>query len=82
MLYSHSNISTLGEIFRIETIRTVGDFELVFEPIMKMFRIVNKETEDLSMWFDSETAEELEEMDDDDFLTTAEELVESARYAD
>ena len=66
----------------METIRTVGDFELVLEPIMKMFRIVNKETEDVSMWFDSETAEELEEMDDDDFLTTAEEYVESARYAD
>ncbi|WP_423819198.1 hypothetical protein V5739_00375 [Salinimicrobium sp. TIG7-5_MAKvit] len=65
----------------METIRTVGEFELVFEPLMKMFRIVNKETEKLSMWFDAETSNELEEMDDDEFSTTAQQYIQDASYA-
>lgn len=66
----------------METIRTVKDFELVFEPLMKMFRIINKESEDLSMWFDSETAKELQEMDDDEFSITAHQYIQDASYAD
>ena len=64
----------------METIRTVGELELVFEPLMKMFRIINKESEDLSMWFDSETAEELKEMNDDEFSITAQQYIEDASY--
>ena len=66
----------------METVRIVEDFKLIYEPQMRMFRIVGVETKDLSMWFDTETADELKEMNDEEFLTTAEEYVESARYAD
>lgn len=66
----------------METVRTVGDCELVYEPLMRMFRIVQINSQELSMWFDSETSEELKEMSEDRFVTTAQEYIRDASYAD
>lgn len=60
----------------------VGNYELVYEPDMKMFRIMNKETEEFSAWYNSEEAEELKKMDEDDFFATAEKSIQDARDSD
>lgn len=62
----------------MKRVRMVGDFELVYEPDMKMFRIMKKETEEFSAWFSPEDAEELKEMNDDDFFATAEGAVQKS----
>lgn len=66
----------------MEALRKVDHFQLIYEPLMKMFRIWNVETEDLSMWFDAATAEELKAMDEDEFIQTAKQYIEDASYAD
>ena len=63
----------------MERVRMVGDFELVYEPDMKMFRIMKKETEEFSKWFSPEEAEELKSLDEDDFFATAEQSVQNSR---
>ena len=63
----------------MERVRMVGDFELVYEPGMKMFRIMKKESGEFSSWFSSEEAEELKEMGKDDFFATAEESIQDSR---
>ena len=59
----------------MERVRMVGDFELVYEKDMKMYRIMKKESEQFSKWYNSEEAEELKKMDDDDFFSTAEQAI-------
>ena len=66
----------------MEIVRTVGDYELLFDPLMRMFRIVKKEVSELSMWFDSEIAEGLKKMNEEDFIITAKEYIYQARYTD
>lgn len=63
----------------MERVRMVGDFELVYEPDMKMFRIMKKETEEFSAWYSREEAQKLREMDEDDFFATAEEAIKNSR---
>lgn len=63
----------------MERQRMVGDYELVYEPDMKMYRIMNKETEEFSAWFSSKEADELKEMNEDDFFATAEKSLQDAR---
>ena len=63
----------------MERQRMVGDYELVYEPDMKMFRIMNKKTEEFSAWFSSEEAENLKGMDEDAFFETAEKSIQDAR---
>ena len=66
----------------MEIVRTVGDFELIFEPLMSMFRIVEKESSLLSLWFNAITAEELLAMGDDEFIITAEDYLDQAQYSE
>ncbi len=66
----------------MEVIRTGGDFELIYDPIMRMFRIVRKEVSELSLWFDSEIVETLKEMSEEDFILTAKEYIHHAHYTD
>lgn len=63
----------------MERQRMVGDYELMYEPDMKMFRIMNKKTEEFSAWYNAEEAEELREMDEDEFFATAEKSLQDAR---
>lgn len=63
----------------MERQRMVGDYELVYESDMKMYRIMNKETEEFSAWFSSKEADELKEMNEDDFFATAEKSLQDAR---
>ena len=63
----------------MERVRMIGDYELVYEPDMKMFRIMKKETEEFSAWYSREDAEDLKKMDEDDFFATAEEAISRAR---
>lgn len=63
----------------MERVRMVGDFELIYEPDMNMFRIMKKETEEMSAWYSKEDAEELKEMNDDDFFETAEKSIADNR---
>lgn len=66
----------------MEVVRTVGDYELIFEPTMGMFRLVKTEVSELSMWFNFEIAKEIIEMSEDEFILTAKEYIHQARYAD
>lgn len=59
----------------MERIRMVGDYELVYENNMKMYRIMKKDTEEFSDWYSSEEAEELKEMKEDEFFSTAEKSI-------
>ena len=63
----------------MERQRMVGAYELVYEPDIKMFRIMNQETEEFSAWYSSEEAEELKGMDEDAFFATAEKSIKDAR---
>ena len=63
----------------MERRRMVGDYELVYEPDIRMFRIMNKKTEEFSKWFTSEEAEELKNMDEDKFFPRAEKSIQNAR---
>lgn len=63
----------------MERKRMVGSYELIFEPDMKMYRIMNNDTEEFSTWFSSEEAEELKKMDKDRFFETAEKSIQDAR---
>lgn len=60
----------------MERIRMVGNFELVYEQDMKMYRIMKKDSEEFSKWYNSEEAEELKEMNEDDFFATAEKAIQ------
>lgn len=60
----------------MERKRMVGDFELIYEPDMKMYRIMKKETEEMSAWYSREEAEKLQQMDEDEFFETAEKAVQ------
>lgn len=66
----------------METVRTVENFELIYEPLMRMYRVIDKKSEELSMWFDSETANELKEMSEDEFVTTSKQYIGDASYAE
>lgn len=66
----------------MERERMVGDFELVYEPDMKMYRIMKKETEEFSAWYSPEEAEELKNMNEDDFFATAEKSIQKSGKAD
>lgn len=63
----------------MERKRMVGDYELVYEPDMRMYRIMNKETEEFSAWFSPEEGEELKKADEDEFFSTAEKSIQDAR---
>ena len=63
----------------MERQRMVGVYELIYEPDMKMFRIMNNETEEFSAWFSSKEAEEFKNMDKDKFFETAEKSIQHAR---
>ena len=63
----------------MERRRMVGDYELVYEPDIKMFRIMNKKTEEFSKWFTAGEAEELKNMDEDKFFARAEKSIQDAR---
>lgn len=63
----------------MERQRMVGNYELVYESEMNMFRITNTETEEFSKWFSSKEAEELKEMNEDEFFETAEKSLQNAR---
>ena len=63
----------------MERRRMVGDYELVYEPDIKMFRIMNKKTEEFSKWFTFEEAEELKNIDEDEFFARAEKSLQDAR---
>ncbi|WP_029035608.1 hypothetical protein [Salinimicrobium terrae] len=63
----------------MERKRMVGNYELVYEPDMKMFRILNNKTEEFSAWYSTEEAEELQGMDEDEFFSTAEKSLQKAR---
>ena len=63
----------------MERVRMVGDFELVYESDMKMYRIMKIETEEFGAWYSPEDAEELKKMDEDDFFATAEESISRAK---
>jgi hypothetical protein len=56
----------------------VGNYELVYEADMKMYRFMKQDTEAYSAWYSSEDAEELKEMTDDDFFATAEAAVKES----
>ena len=62
--------------------RIVGDYELVYNPDMNMYRIMNTETEEFSAWFSSDEAEELEGMGRDEFFVRAEKFLQEARDSD
>ena len=62
--------------------RMVGDYELIYNSDMNMFRIMNKETEEFSGWFSSEEAEKLQGMDRDEFFLRAEKSIQDARDSD
>lgn len=66
----------------MERVRMVGDFELVYEPDMKMFRFINKETEEFGAWYTPEEAEELKKMNEDDFFATAEKSIQNSSEID
>lgn len=59
--------------------RMVGDYELMYNSDMNMYRIMNTETEEFSAWFSSKEAEELQEMDRDEFFRRAEKAIQDAR---
>ena len=59
--------------------RIVGDYELAYNPDMNMFRIMNTETEEFSAWFSAEEAEELREIDRNEFFLRAEKSIQDAR---
>lgn len=63
----------------MERVRMVGDFELVYEADMKMFRFMKKETEEFSAWYSEEDAEEIKNLDEDKFFATAEEAIQKER---
>lgn len=63
----------------MKRIRMVGDYELVYEQDMKMYRILKKSTEDFSRWFNTEEADDLQKMNDDDFFAFAEDALKKAR---
>ena len=63
----------------MERKRMVGDYELVLENDMKMYRIMNKKTEEFSKWFTPDEAEELKKMDENEFFSTAEKSIQDAR---
>ena len=63
----------------MERKRMVGDYELVLENDMKMYRIMNKKTEEFSKWFTPEEAEDLKTMNENDFFSTAEKSIQDAR---
>lgn len=70
------NYSILREKI-MERVRMVGNFELVYEPDMKMYRFMKKPTEDFSRWFTAEEARNLKELNDDDFFASAEKALQS-----
>lgn len=59
--------------------RMVGDYELIHNTDMNMFRILNMETEEFSAWFSPEEAEELKGMERDEFFKRAEHSIQDAR---
>ena len=58
----------------MKRIRMVGDYELVYEKEMNMYRVKKIETEDFSSWINSEKGEDLKKIDEDEFFLAAEEL--------
>lgn len=66
----------------MERVRMLGNFELVYEPDMKMFRFINKETEEFGVWYNAEEAEKLKALNDDDFFATAEKSIQKAKKTD
>ncbi|GHA32801.1 hypothetical protein GCM10007103_12810 [Salinimicrobium marinum] len=59
--------------------RIVGDYELLFNADMNMYRIMNSATEEFSAWFSAEEAEELKSMERDEFFVRAEKSLKDAR---
>ena len=62
----------------MERVRMVGDFELVYEKDMGMFRIMKKDTQDFGRWYTAEEAEELKEMNENDFFELAEKSIKNS----
>ncbi len=53
-------------------IRQVGEFQLYFEPLQRMYAV--SDMNEVSLWFDSYTKDELLELSDEDFV---EEIVDN-----
>jgi hypothetical protein len=55
-------------------VRQVLNFQLIFEPLQRMYVVTDGIH--YSLWFDSYTKDELLVMDDDDFVTECENMLE------
>lgn len=60
----------------MERVRMVGDYELVYEKEMNMYRFMRTGTEDFGAWFSPDDAAELKAMDEDKFFKAAEESIQ------
>ena len=58
----------------MKLIRKVGEFELLFEPLQKMYRITNGI--ELSLWFNKEDADNLITLPDNEFVDECAEIIE------
>lgn len=58
----------------MERLRLVGNFELIYEREMDMYRMKRTDSEKFSEWLNSGMAEELLAMDEDNFFIAAENL--------
>ena len=63
-------------------VRTVGEYDLIYDPLIGKFKIVKTELSELSMWFESDIAEGFKKMNEEDFITSAKEYIHQARYVD
>lgn len=52
----------------MRVIREVKDFQLVFEPSQRMYRLTNKDYSLLSYWFNSDDVDDVLCLDDDLFV--------------
>jgi len=51
-------------------LKKVGGYILVYEPLMKMYRVIHGDT--MSLWFDSHAADDLLLLDDNSFIDECE----------
>ena len=61
----------------MNVIRTYGIYQLVHEPLQNMYRVTDGTN--LSYWFNSDTKDELMDLDNDQFENECEELIEIAK---
>ena len=66
----------------MEIVRTAGGFDLIYDPLIRKFKIVKTELSELSMWFESDIAEGFKKMNEEDFITSAKEYIHQSRFVD